>query len=248
MNMLKLAVDAAMTLLLLLSMAYETVGPAFGRLFEKISGMPTDGFALGSLMHECIGSALILLFFLHLWLNRSLLKNLFRGRLSAVRGVLALVNVLLTADAVLLLASGVMISKSLFAGLPVKGGMSFARTAHMLASYWGYVIMSFHVGLYLDVMKAEAGLAPVPAKHSALRRALSYAAAAVIMFFGARAFARRRIGDYMFLRSQFVFFDFEEPLSRFLLDYIAVMLLFVCLGHIFMLLLRRAGRRKGEHA
>ena len=34
----------------------------------------------------------------------------------------------------------------------------------------------------------------------------------------------------MFLRSAFVFFDFEEPLFLFFLDYLAVMVLFATLG------------------
>lgn len=35
----------------------------------------------------------------------------------------------------------------------------------------------------------------------------------------------------MLLRNQFVFFDFEEPLLLFFLDYAAVMGLFVAVGH-----------------
>jgi len=33
------------------------------------------------------------------------------------------------------------------------------------------------------------------------------------------------------LKTQFVFFDFGEPLFLFLIDYLAIMGLFVCLGH-----------------
>lgn len=45
------------------------------------------------------------------------------------------------------------------------------------------------------------------------------------------AFFKREIGSYMLLKDQFVFFDFYEPLIFFLLDYIAVMGLFVFIGH-----------------
>ena len=239
MNMLKPAVDLAMTLLLLLSMAYETAGPPFAALCEKLSGAPADGYALGSVVHEAAGSALIILFFWHLWLNRSWIKSLFSGRYNALRALLALVNILLVADVLFLLVSGVMMSKSLFAALPLHGGMAFARTAHMLASYWGFVLMSFHVGLYWEVMKAEVSRRSVLKARPFHFRILPHAAAAVLIFCGARAFVRRSIGEYMFLRSQFVFFDFEEPISRFFLDYILVMILFACLGHYLMLLLRR---------
>ena len=63
--------------------------------------------------------------------------------------------------------------------------------------------------------------------------------AVLLMAYGAYAFMKRNLAEYMFLRSQFVFFDFEEPLIYFLLDYIAIMILFAGLGHYLMLLLRR---------
>lgn len=53
----------------------------------------------------------------------------------------------------------------------------------------------------------------------------------LIAGYGVYAFVKREIGSYMFLRTQFVFFDFGEPLIFFLLDYIAVMGLFVFIGH-----------------
>ena len=55
----------------------------------------------------------------------------------------------------------------------------------------------------------------------------------LISGYGAWAFMRRDIGSYMFLKNQFVFFNFEEPITLFLLDYIAVMGLFVMAGHYF---------------
>ena len=93
---------------------------------------------------------------------------------------------------------------------------------------------------WTEAVRAEAGQAKTEKKqdgHRQWRYILS--AAAVFVFCGVRAFVRRSIGDYMFLRSQFVFFDFDEPISRFFLDYILVMILFACLGHYLMLMLRR---------
>ena len=242
MRMLRPAVDVGMTLLLLLSMAWEMVGPAFAKACEALFGVQLDGYSLGAAMHEWIGTALILLFLWHLWLNRYWMKNLFRGRYNVTRFILALGNVLLIVDVIFLTVSGVMMSKSLFVDLPIQGGMAFARVAHILASYWGYVVMSFHVGLYWHVASAMM-FRPSPrgsgGRPSPLRRALPHAAALAMMAWGAWAFVKRQIGDYMFLRSQFVFFDFEEPIGYFLLDYVAVMVLFACLGHYLILLLRK---------
>ena len=56
-------------------------------------------------------------------------------------------------------------------------------------------------------------------------------AALLTAAYGAYAFWKRRIGAYMFLKDQFVFFDFDEPLVFFLADYIAVLALFAWCGH-----------------
>lgn len=58
----------------------------------------------------------------------------------------------------------------------------------------------------------------------------------------AYAFIKREIGSYMLLKNQFVFFDYEEPLILFLLDYIAVMGLFMFVGHCFAESVRRVGQ------
>ena len=56
------------------------------------------------------------------------------------------------------------------------------------------------------------------------------AAGFLIAGYGIYAFFKRDIGSYMILKNQFVFFDFNEPLILFLLDYTAVMGLFVFIG------------------
>ena len=57
--------------------------------------------------------------------------------------------------------------------------------------------------------------------------------AAFVAGYGIYAFIQREIGWYMFLKNQYAFFDFEEPLVFFLADYIAVMTLLVWVSHYF---------------
>ena len=58
----------------------------------------------------------------------------------------------------------------------------------------------------------------------------------------------RDFWNYMLLRYHFVFFDFEEPLALFLLDYVAVMGLFVCIGHYAAKGLRKLQQSAGRSA
>ena len=68
-------------------------------------------------------------------------------------------------------------------------------------------------------------------KPSQLRTWLLRLFAVGIATYGVYAFVKRDIGSYMLLRNEFVFFNFEEPLAFFFADYLAVMGLFVFLGH-----------------
>ena len=64
--------------------------------------------------------------------------------------------------------------------------------------------------------------------------------------FGIFAFLRREVGAYLLGQIQFAFFDFEEPLALFFLDYLAIMGLFVWVGHYLGMLLRRLPQTKKE--
>ena len=79
-------------------------------------------------------------------------------------------------------------------------------------------------------------------KPSAVRKWVLRILALVIVGYGVYAFIRRDIGIYMLLRSHFVFFDYEEPLVFFYLDYIAVMGLFLLIGNYACAGLRMIGR------
>ena len=70
--------------------------------------------------------------------------------------------------------------------------------------------------------------------------------AAGIAGYGIYAFFRRQIGEYLFLWTHFVFFDDSEPLIFFFIDYLAIMGLFVFIGHCLAGWLKRLDK-KGSH-
>ena len=139
----KLAVDAAMTVLLLLLMAFELVGRA---------------------VHEWIGVGMLFAFLLHHLLNRGWTKRLFQGKYTPYRvaqtGVAALVFLAMLGS----FASAVFISQEVFAFLPIRQGMALGRTVHLLCAYWGYLLLSLHLGLHWGMMVAMARkkLSPSP--------------------------------------------------------------------------------------
>lgn len=218
---LKISVDVVMTIALLLLMAYSLIGEA---------------------AHEWIGIGMFVLFVLHHILNRKWSMNVLKGKYTAVRvwQTVLVIAVLLCMTGSMV--SGVILSRHALDFLPARTGQGWARTLHLLCAYWGLVMMSLHIGFHFSMMMAMA------AKHiksvSAGHKGLSGIAAVAISVYGIYAFINRRIGSYMFLKNEFVFFDFDEPIVFFFIDYIAIMLLFVFIGHFFTEFLKWYGRKQ----
>lgn len=220
---LKLAVDIGMTAALLLLMAYELVGQA---------------------AHEWIGIGMFVLFVIHHILNGSWIRNLLRGRYNPVRIMQTGLVLLILCAMAGLMVSGIILSRHALSFLPIKGGRSFARNLHMISAYWGFVLMSVHLGFHWSMMMGMAKkFFPKP---SAVRKWVLRILALVIAGYGVYAFIRRDIGIYMLLRSHFVFFDYEEPLVFFYLDYIAVMGLLIWIGNYVCVGLRMIGKGRNE--
>ena len=102
--------------------------------------------------------------------------------------------------------------------------------------------MSVHLGFHWSMILGMAR--QLFRESSAVRKWTGRTLALLISGYGIYAFIKRDIGDYMFLRSHFVFFDYEEPLLFFYLDYIAIMGLFVFLGYYVCAGLRMIGRER----
>ena len=204
----KIVTDILMTVILLLLMAYSLVGEA---------------------AHEWLGIGMFVLFILHHGLNSRWSRNLRKGKYTPFRVLQTALVVLALASMLGSMVSGIVISKHALSFLSITGGQSWARTLHMLSAYWGFVFISLHLGLHWSMMMGMAKR--MWKKPSAARAWIVRIAGLAIAGYGMYAFIKREIGSYMLLKNQFVFFDFGEPLIWFLLDYIAVMGLFVFVGH-----------------
>ena len=215
---IKIAVDAAMSVSMLLLMAYGLVGEA---------------------AHEWIGMGMFALSVAQHVLNRRWINAVPRGRYTPLRIVQTALAGLIFLCMVGSMISGIALSRHVFAFLPRHGGYELAGKLHILCAFWAFVLMSLHLGMHWNMLLAMARkhLQPSKIRTWALRIA-GYSFAA----YGVVTFVRRDVGLYLLLKSHFVFFDYSEPLIAFLLDYLAVMSLFVLAGYW----LARALRPKGQ--
>ena len=205
----KICIDIAMTIALLLLMTYQLIGEE---------------------AHEWIGILMFFLFVTHHLLNRAWCRNILRGKNNARRICQTVVVFLILLCMVGSMVSGMILSRYVFALLNIRKGMAWAGRIHMLCAYWGFLFMSIHLGFHWNMIIAMTGkvVSKVPAGVVITLRAI----AVLIAVYGGIAFVKRDIWNYMILKNHFAFFDFSEPVIFFLLDYLAIMGMFVFIGHI----------------
>lgn len=221
-QILKITVDVAMTIALLLLMAYELIGQA---------------------AHEWLGIGTFTLFVLHHILNRYWHRGVFKGRHTAMRWMQTTFVVLILLTMCGSMVSGILLSRHALSFLTVSGGV-FARNLHMLSAYWGFVLISLHLGFHWSIVVGMAKKLVV--KPSKFRKYTLRSIALLIAGYGVYAFFKRDVGGYLILANQFAFFDFEEPFLWFLLDYMACMGTCISIGHYGSALFRDVKNAKGR--
>ena len=206
----RIVIDLAMALLLLLLMAYSLIGEE---------------------LHEVIGTVMMALFIVHHVLNRRWFSSLNRGRYDASRIFHTLIDLLLLAAMILQPLSGILMSRYLYTFIKVEGVAELVRTVHMVSTYWGFVLMSIHAGTHL-----VAPLRMLERKSSGMRNVVLILML-IVSVYGVYAFVKRGFIGYMFMRTMFAIFDYSESVMAFIGDYLAVMVLFMSLGLVIEKLL-----------
>ena len=206
-QIIRMTVDCLMTVILLLLMGYSRVGEA---------------------AHEWLGVSMFLLFIAHHVLNRKWISGVFKGKYNLFRVIQTALVIILFATMIGSAVSGVILSKHVFSFLDF-GGPSRAREIHRLCGYWNFVLMSLHLGLHWTmIVKMASKKLP---KNKPVLKWMARITAVLIAGYGIYAMAARKIHEYLFGMTRFAFIDLEEPLVLFLLDYLAIMGLFVFISH-----------------
>ena len=216
---IKLITDIVMICLLPMLMAYSLIGEKF---------------------HEIIGTAIFILFIVHHVMNRNWYKALPKGKYNGGRIFRTILDLLLLVFMLLQPISGILMSKHLYIFLPVLPISAKAREIHMLFAYWGFVLMGIHLGTHLT------GLSDRLKRKNKGAWIAAIAVLLVIAVYGIHAFIKRGFPGYMFMKTMFAFFDYDEPRIYFFADYLAIMILFMAVGGLVVNLLSHNGRKKEE--
>lgn len=223
---IKLAVDVFMTLALLFLMGYQFWGEA---------------------PHEWVGAGMFLLFVAHHLLNGRWHKTLFKGKYSALRTVTLCVYLLLLLAMLAQMYSGIVMSRYVFAFLPGTGGMSLARRLHILGAYWGFLLMSVHLGLHWNMILGMLRKALKIKSKTKSPSMIAFAAGLTISGYGIWVFISRGFPTCLFLKSEFVFLDYSEPKIFFYMDYLALMGLCIFIAHYSTKLMEQLQKRRSHN-
>ena len=113
---------------------------------------------------------------------------------------------------------------------------STARRLHLVMSYWSFVLMGVHLGMHLSIIANK------------LPKGKFRIAATVVMLllsvYGFVLFFKSGIPNYMFMRVQFVFFDYEKSAVRTLLENLVMLISWAFAAYIFLVILKFPGDKK----
>ena len=179
-------------------------------------------------IHQIFGILLIVLWAIHIMLNRRWYGALFKGKYQPYRIMQLVVNCGILICALFLMISGLLMAWFIPSDW-VGGALGFARTTHLLASHWYYIFMAFHIGLHASMIATKIKIRGIVPRLICI----------LISLYGVYAFITRGLWKYMFGLQQFFFFDFERGYMLFALDYISIIVLFGTLSYYLGKLLVR---------
>lgn len=195
----------------------------------------------GDTVHELLGISFAVLFIVHNVLNWQWYRALPKGRYDAVRILRTAVNLLLLVTMLVLIVSAMTISMEVFAFLGLNGGL-IGRKVHMFAAYWGFLLMSVHLGMHWDMMMAAARKLSKTAATNRIRTFALRIAAAFIAGYGVYASFSRNISSKLTMQNAFDFWDYSKPVTLFFIDYLSIIGLYVCVTYYALKLIRCRGK------
>lgn len=205
----KLVNDLGMTVLMLIAMAY---------------------YITGNTIHELVGFAVLILFIVHNFLNRRWYKLILKGKHNLRRILQITINLLFLVTMAMMMISAVLISSDLFPYIPIKNDMTL-RQLHVQTAYWGFVIMSVHIGfswgMIVNSVRRMMGITGT----SRIRTIGLRVFAVLIVTYGVHSSFEREMGSKLMIYNPFGSWSNDHSTIKFLIDYLSIMGIYVCGTH-----------------
>ena len=192
----------------------------------------------GNKVHEILGIVTFLFFIIHNILNIKWYKTIFKGKYNFRRILTLVVNALLLIAMLGMIISGIMISNT-FSFLNISTTM-FGRSLHMISTSWGFILMSIHVGLHLNIILLKLNK---KMKDSTFEY-IYYLIILMLAIYGLYTFINDGLWKDMLLLSKFKFFDYEQSPFIFYLGQVGILIFISFLVYISLNLKRNNNKSK----
>lgn len=162
-------------------------------------------YITGNLIHEILGTTLFILFIVHHILNYKYYKTIFKGKYTSKRVLVLIIDSLLLISMIGMIVSAINISSDVFRFLNIPTKI-WGRKLHMLSTSWGFVLMSIHVGLHLNILINK--LSKKMKKNTF--EYVYYLILILLVIYGIYSFIKLNIISDMFLLNAFKYYNFSE--------------------------------------
>ncbi|GMO14842.1 MAG: DUF4405 domain-containing protein [Treponemataceae bacterium] len=227
----RISIDIAMTLLLLCAYAYRITGDA---------------------AHEWIGVCVFVLCIAHNVINRTWYKTVFDKAIldktvhsdtyTLRRAVMTACNAALVFTFAAVILTGFLQSRTVFAFLHLRGGMSL-RTIHTTAAYWSLPLVGVHLGLHWEMVVTGMRKISGASDKNRVRAIAAKVTAFLFAAFGVWASFDRDMFAKLFLGFSFDYWDENRPAILFFAALLSIMALYIFATYYTLKILERKKRK-----
>lgn len=176
----------------------------------------------GNIFHEINGIFLVLLFMVHNIFNYKWYKSIGKLKKTPYNNITLAVNIAAAIFVIILIASGVMLSRTIFSFTDEGEGI-FIKRIHTFAAYWFFILVSIHIGMH---GKRVYNLLPSSVRNNRFTKI----APAAIVIYGIYVSFKRDIGARLIMYFSFDFWDESRLALWFFMENIAVMSLYAIIA------------------
>lgn len=193
------------------------------------------GFHLqGEIVHEWAGIIFTLLIILHLYLNRHRLWSLSPRIPLTMRIVNRVINAVTFVVILTAIISGMMLSRHILLDLPFHNPAIWVRKVHMTSVHWGMLILALHIGLHWKILATFFCRVLNISDSSRLANVIMPGFFSIMALQGLYWLLHQDYLDYLLMKVDFSFFDYDESALLFYLRYLAIIVLFSLITRLLL--------------
>lgn len=186
-----------------------------------------------NLTHEILGVIFCGIILGHNLLNSAWYKSFLKRRMSIKNTLNLFLNAFLMLSLITIVVTGVMTSEDLFDFLGFKS-TPFLQGLHVASAYWFTIFLGMHLGIHWARFTKSITFEFADSNLKYLRLVLTL----FVVALGIYASFERGVGDKLFMRAEFDYWNFKKDVVGFFVYTLSIMGLYAILTNYFLKLVK----------